>query len=105
MGQTTPDGLFTMTEVECLGACVNAPMLQVNNEDVYEDLSPENVVNVLEGLKRGDAKWGPQIDRNFSEGPQGRTSLTDPTIFTTDTRHYRDFAQAKKDWEAENVKK
>lgn len=43
-GQTTPDGLFTLQEVECLGACANAPMLQVNNEWVYEDLTPENTV-------------------------------------------------------------
>lgn len=41
-GETSEDGLFTMNEVECLGACVNAPMIQVNNEYFYEDLNYEN---------------------------------------------------------------
>ncbi|KAI9743949.1 MAG: hypothetical protein M1818_002683 [Claussenomyces sp. TS43310] len=49
-GQTTPDGLFTYVEVECLGACVNAPMVQIN-DDYYEDLTPESVVALLEALK------------------------------------------------------
>lgn len=49
-GQTTPDGLFTMTEVECLGACVNAPMMQIN-DDYYEDLTAESTVAVLDGLR------------------------------------------------------
>lgn len=43
-GETTKDGLFTIQEVECLGACANAPMIQVNGEWVYEDLTPENTV-------------------------------------------------------------
>ena len=43
-GETTSDGLFTIQEVECLGACANAPMIQVNGEWVYEDLNPENTV-------------------------------------------------------------
>ena len=47
-GGTSADGLFTLTEVECLGACVNAPMMQVNNEWVYEDLTPESTVAILE---------------------------------------------------------
>ncbi len=41
-GETSADGLFTMNEVECLGACVNAPMIQVNNEYFYEDLTYES---------------------------------------------------------------
>jgi NADH dehydrogenase (ubiquinone) flavoprotein 2 len=101
MGETTKDGLFTMQEVECLGACVNAPMLQINNEWVYEDLSPENVVPLLEGLKNGTAKKGPQNDRKNSVGPMGRTSLTDEKVMKDDVRHTRDFAQAKADWEEE----
>lgn len=40
MGCTSKNGLWTLEEVECLGACVNAPMLQINGEDVYEDLTP-----------------------------------------------------------------
>ncbi|KAI9820432.1 MAG: NADH:ubiquinone oxidoreductase 24 [Thelocarpon impressellum] len=49
-GQTTPDKLFTFTEVECLGACVNAPMIQIN-DDYYEDLTPESMTSLLEALK------------------------------------------------------
>ena len=76
MDETSEDGLFTMSEVECLGACVNAPMMQVNNEYVYEDLTPENIINVLDKFKKGEEpKIGPQIDRQWSCGPLGRTSL------------------------------
>lgn len=74
-GETTPDYLFTIQEVECLGACANAPMIQVNGEWVYEDLTPENTVELLENLKKGTDKKGPQINRNDCEGPQGRTTL------------------------------
>ena len=49
-GQTTEDGLFTFIEVECLGACVNAPMVQIN-DDYYEDLTPESVVTLLKALR------------------------------------------------------
>ena len=48
MDEISADGLFTVSEVECLGACVNAPMMQVNNEWFYEDLTPENTKNILE---------------------------------------------------------
>lgn len=48
-GQTTKDGLFTFIEVECLGACVNAPMVQIN-DDYYEDLTPESTVSLLKAL-------------------------------------------------------
>ena len=58
--ETSADGLFHLTEAECLGACVNAPMMQVNNEYVYEDLTPESIVNILEQWKRGEEpKKGP----------------------------------------------
>jgi NADH dehydrogenase (ubiquinone) flavoprotein 2 len=49
-GQTTEDGVFTFVEVECLGACVNAPMVQIN-DDYYEDLTPESVVVLLKALR------------------------------------------------------
>jgi NADH dehydrogenase (ubiquinone) flavoprotein 2 len=49
-GETTADGLFTFVEVECLGACVNAPMVQIN-DDYYEDLTPESTVNLLTALQ------------------------------------------------------
>ena len=60
MDHMTEDGLFTVSEVECLGACVNAPMMQVNNEYFYEDLTPENTVELLEQFKKGEGmKDGP----------------------------------------------
>lgn len=49
-GHTTKDGLFTYVEVECLGACVNAPMVQIN-DDYYEDLTPESTIKLLDALK------------------------------------------------------
>ena len=51
-GHVTPDGLFSWTEVECLGACVNAPMAQIN-KDYYEDLTPESFARILKDLKAG----------------------------------------------------
>merc|ERR1719453_2163884 len=75
---TTADGLFTLTEVECLGACVNAPMIQVNDM-FFEDLTPETTVALLDNLKEGrPVKVGPQNGRKNSLGPMGRTSLIDP---------------------------
>jgi len=47
-GETSEDGLFTLQEVECLGACVNAPMIQVNNEWFYEDLTYESMQNLMQ---------------------------------------------------------
>ena len=51
-GETSADGLWTLTEVECLGACVNAPMIQVNDM-FFEDLTPENTVALLDKLRDG----------------------------------------------------
>ena len=56
-GQTTEDKLFTFTEVECLGACVNAPMVQIN-DDYFEDLTPESTVQLLTALKDAAEKTG-----------------------------------------------
>jgi len=62
-GETSKDGIFTLTEVECLGACVNAPMVQIN-DDYFEDLSPEIFSNLLDDLKSGNkVKIGTQINR------------------------------------------
>ena len=49
-GQTTEDRMFTFSEVECLGACVNAPMVQIN-DDYYEDLTPESMTTLLKALQ------------------------------------------------------
>jgi NADH-quinone oxidoreductase subunit E len=69
-GHTTPDGLFTLTEVECLGACVNAPMVQIN-DDNYEDLTFDTTTAILDALARGETpKPGPQVDR-FLAAPMG----------------------------------
>ncbi len=61
IGETTKDGLFTLKEVECLGACVNAPMIQIN-DDYYEDLNKESLISLLKNLKSGKKiKTGTQI--------------------------------------------
>ncbi|MEJ7776089.1 MAG: NADH-quinone oxidoreductase subunit NuoE [Sphingomicrobium sp.] len=74
-GATTPDGLFTLNEVECLGACANAPMVQIN-DDNYEDLTAATMGAILDALARGETpKPGPQIDRQTSCPEGGPTSL------------------------------
>ena len=74
-GETTEDGDFTLIEVECLGACVNAPMFQIN-DDYYEDLDAESAARVLEMLKAGgEAKPGPQVNRQTSAPEGGPTTL------------------------------
>jgi NADH-quinone oxidoreductase subunit E len=79
-GDMTGDGLFTLSEVECLGACVNAPMMQIN-DDYYEDLTAETTKAVLEAFKRGETpKPGPQNGRQFSCPAGGPTSLTELTF-------------------------
>lgn len=76
-GDTSQDGLFTLTEVECLGACVNAPVLQVD-DDYYEDLDYESTVRLIEALKRGERpKPGSAIGRQASAPEGERTTLLD----------------------------
>jgi len=73
LGQTTPDKKFTVIEVECLGACSNAPMVQINDE-FYEDLTPVSIRKVLDDLRAGrKVKAGPQSGRRQSE-PHGKWS-------------------------------
>ncbi len=65
-GETTEDGLFTLNEVECIGACVNAPVVQIN-DDYYEDLSEKSFLNILDNLSEGrEAKPGSAISRQGS---------------------------------------
>lgn len=81
-GQTTSDGLFTFSEVECLGACVNAPMVQIN-DDYYEDLTYESMTQLLKALQSAAEITGASahapgltsgagkvkgLDRNHGEG-------------------------------------
>ncbi|MBN8531631.1 MAG: NADH-quinone oxidoreductase subunit NuoE [Alphaproteobacteria bacterium] len=74
-GEMTADGQFTLSEVECLGACVNAPMVQVN-DDYYEDLDAASTEKLIEALKRGEKpKPGPQNGRKTSEPQGGATTL------------------------------
>jgi NADH-quinone oxidoreductase subunit E len=72
----TPDGKFSWIEVECLGACVNAPMVQINY-DFYEDLTADSLEDLIDELAAGmEPKPGPQIDRQFSAPVGGPTTLT-----------------------------
>ena len=79
--EVTADGTFSWTEVECLGACVNAPMAQIN-ADYYEDLTPESLARILNDLAAGRTpKPGPQVDRHLSAPVGGEKTLTDPSIY------------------------
>jgi NADH dehydrogenase (ubiquinone) flavoprotein 2 len=84
-GQTTSDNLFTFTEVECLGACANAPMIQIN-DDYYEDLTYDTTVSVLKALQEAEGlsgeekikrlpRPGPQSGRKSCENSEGLTNL------------------------------
>jgi NADH-quinone oxidoreductase subunit E len=74
-GHTTADGLFTLSEVECLGACANAPMVQIN-DDNYEDLTEASMKAILDALAVGQTpKPGPQIERQTSCPVGGPTTL------------------------------
>ena len=76
LGETTEDGKFTLSEVECLGACVNAPVIWIG-DDYYEDLSVESTKAIIGALKRGESpKPGPQNGRTNSAPLGGPTTLT-----------------------------
>jgi NADH-quinone oxidoreductase subunit E len=78
IGETTPDGMFSLMEVECLGACVNAPVIQVN-DDFYEDLDEASTTRLIEALQRGETPpMGPQVDRQLSAPVGGKTTLKEP---------------------------
>ncbi|MBO6503713.1 MAG: NADH-quinone oxidoreductase subunit NuoE [Kordiimonadaceae bacterium] len=77
MGETTADGQFTLSEVECAGACVNAPVVAIN-DDYYEDLTADSISNILDDLAAGkEVKPGPQVDRQTSAPVGGATTLKD----------------------------
>ncbi|MGI4733090.1 MAG: complex I 24 kDa subunit family protein [Janthinobacterium lividum] len=86
-GRTTPDGMWTLTEVECLGACANAPMVQIN-DDNYEDLDYDRTIAVLEALANGERpEPGSTTGRRDSCPAGGPTSLRE----MVDANHdYRD---------------
>uniref|UniRef100_A0A7S0W6B2 NADH dehydrogenase [ubiquinone] flavoprotein 2, mitochondrial n=1 Tax=Hemiselmis tepida TaxID=464990 RepID=A0A7S0W6B2_9CRYP len=81
VGETTPDGLFHLMEAECLGCCVNAPMMQIagpiTHDGYYEDLTPESAIQIIEDLRAGkEPKKGSQIGRTTSMGLK-KTALVD----------------------------
>ena len=78
--ETTKDGLFHLMEAECLGACVNAPMMQIAgpicNDAYYEDLTAETAIAIIEQLRKGQTpKKGSQVGRVASRG-KVKTALT-----------------------------
>ncbi|MFL6691226.1 MAG: NADH-quinone oxidoreductase subunit NuoE [Alphaproteobacteria bacterium] len=81
-GVISADGKFSWMEVECLGACVNAPVLQIG-KDYYEDLGGRATERILEALRRGQAVTpGPQLHGRHSSEPEGGTlTLTDPKLY------------------------
>jgi len=77
LGETTADGLFTVVEVECLGACANAPMVQIN-DDYYEDLTPQRMIEIIADLAAGKpVPTGSQTGRLGSCPASGPTTLLD----------------------------
>ncbi len=77
MHEISEDGMFSWEEVECLGACVNAPMVQIF-KDTYEDLTPESFTKLLDDISEGrEVTPGPQNGRRFAMAEGGQTSLTE----------------------------
>jgi NADH-quinone oxidoreductase E subunit len=77
LGESTADGKFALKEVECLGACVNAPMVQIN-DDYYEDLTPESMGKLIDDLAAGrKLSAGSQSGRKNSMAQNGATTLKD----------------------------
>jgi NADH-quinone oxidoreductase subunit E len=105
----TADGKLSWIEVECLGACVNAPVAQINY-DYYEDLTPASLSRILDDLAAGrDVKPGPQIERQLSAPVGGLTTLTDPALFSArhggeQQNHGASDADAKKPGSPANVR-
>ena len=76
LGETTADGEFTLAEVECAGACVNAPVVEIGDE-YYEDVDAESMTRIIEALKRGEKPAaGSQIGRQTSAPEGGPQVLT-----------------------------
>ncbi|EHY57881.1 NADH-ubiquinone oxidoreductase 24 kDa subunit, mitochondrial [Exophiala dermatitidis] len=97
-GQMTEDKLFSLLEVECLGACANAPMIQIN-DDYYEDLTPDTVTNLLQALKDSATISGYDVNKIPRPGPQpyeGKQRMScEPrgglTSLTGEPYHVKDF--------------
>lgn len=77
-GETSEDGKFTLQEVECLGACVNAPVVWID-DDYYEDLDGDGIRRILQAIRRGETpRPGSQTGRQNSAPAAGQTTLTGP---------------------------
>ena len=75
------DGRFTWQEVECLGACANAPMAQINDY-YFEDLTPESLAQIIDDFAAGKSpKPGSRVGRASSEPEGGALTLTDPKLY------------------------
>jgi NADH-quinone oxidoreductase subunit E len=86
-GHTTEDGLWTLTEVECLGSCASAPMVQINDAN-YEDLTPERLDHVLDELAAGRfPKEGTQDPARHTVEPVGEP--TNLPAMMTENHDYR----------------
>jgi NADH dehydrogenase (ubiquinone) flavoprotein 2 len=99
-GQTTKDGLFTFTEVECLGACANAPMVQIN-DDYYEDLTYDTTVSLLKALQNAAEKTG------AGAGPEGISIGTGKGALTGDDRNVKsgtEINEQGRSYQAQGVK-
>lgn len=91
-GSTTEDGMFTFSEVECLGACVNAPMVQIN-DDYYEDLTPESMVTLLKAL---------QASAEVTGAAGGTAGLTGESATGMGSSKGADRAQGERDVQAQH---
>jgi NADH-quinone oxidoreductase E subunit len=74
VGETTADGMFTLSEVECLAACVNAPVAWIG-DDFYEDLDGPSMARLIDDIAAGRAKPGPQVKRQRSAPASGAKTL------------------------------
>jgi NADH-quinone oxidoreductase E subunit len=85
IGETTPDRLFTLTEVECLGACVNAPIIQVN-DDFYEDLDGPSTEALIDALRRGERPKPGSAKGRQTSAPEGGPQTLRDLSFAGDMR-------------------
>jgi NADH-quinone oxidoreductase E subunit len=85
MGGTTGDGKFTLIEVECLGACVNAPILQVN-DDYYEDLDANSTATLLDALARDQQPPAGSVKKRQGSAPEGGPQTLTDLSFAKDAR-------------------
>jgi len=85
VGETTPNGQFSLTEVECLGACVNAPIIQVN-DDFYEDLDGPATERLIDALTRGETPKSGSVTGRQTSAPAGGPQTLKDLSFTGDKR-------------------